>query len=105
MGRVATTVGVSQISISTSQPLVHGMDATRDHMGAWSIFGFGFLPGAPVTTKWNNAFGFPDNGVGANSIKLQTPIPDANGRFAFQVIHRAVHGRRRSGIGRRTPSW
>ena len=43
-----------------------------------------------VKTKWNNAFGFPDNGAGANSIQLQSPVPDAGGRFAFQVIHKAV---------------
>jgi hypothetical protein len=85
------TVGVSQISISTEpNPLPTAWTPPEFTWARVSIFGFGFAPGAPVTTKWNNAFGFPDNGVGANSIQLQTPIPDANGRFAFQVIHRAV---------------
>jgi hypothetical protein len=55
-----------------------------------SIFGFGFEPGVAVKTKWNNAFGFPDNGAGANSIQLQSPVPDSGGRFAFQVVHKAV---------------
>jgi len=68
----------------------HGRRTAGGHLGRVSIFGFGFAPGSPVTTKWNNAFGFPDNGVGANSVKLQSPIPDANGRFAFQTIHRGV---------------
>ena len=55
-----------------------------------TIVGWGWAPNEPVITKWNNAFGFPDNGEGANSIKLQSPVPDAHGRFAFQTLHRGV---------------
>ena len=85
------TVGVSQISVSTEPRVIATAGAPPEVTWARvSIFGFGFAPGSPVTTKWNNAFGFPDNGVGANSIKLQSPVPDANGRFAFQTIHRGV---------------
>ena len=85
------TVGVSQISVSSEPTPVPTPwtppEVTRARV---SIFGYGFAPGVPVLTKWNNAFGFPDNGVGANSIKLQSPVPDANGRFAYQVVHRGV---------------
>jgi hypothetical protein len=85
------TVGVSQISISTQpNPVPTPWQPPEVTWARVSIFGFGFAPGVPVNTKWNNAFGFPDNGEGANSIKLQSPIPDANGRFAFQVMHRGV---------------
>jgi hypothetical protein len=86
-----TTIGVSEISISTQAnpvPIVGQPPETT--WARVSIFGFGWKPGAPVITKWNNAFGFPDNGEGANSIKLQTPTPDGNGRFAFQTIHRGM---------------
>ena len=85
------TVGVSEISVSTEPRLVP--TAWTPPEVTWarvSIFGYGFAPGVPVQTKWNNAFGFPDNGVGKNSILLQSPVPDANGRFAFQVLHRGV---------------
>ena len=85
------TVGVTQISVST-EPQITAEPGIPPEI-TWarvSIFGFGFKPGDPVTTKWNNAFGFPDNGVGANSIKLQSPVPDAGGRFAFQTLHRGV---------------
>jgi hypothetical protein len=87
----APTVGVSEISISTEPTLVPTPwtppEVTRVRV---SIFGAGFQPGVPVLTKWNNAFGFPDNGVGRNSIQLQSQTPDANGRFAFRVVHRGV---------------
>jgi hypothetical protein len=84
-----TTIGVSEISISTQpNPLPVVGQPPEITWARVSIFGFGWKPGAEVITKWNNAFGFPDNGEGANSIKLQTPIPDAGGRFAFQTIHR-----------------
>jgi len=85
------TVGVSEISVSV-EPVtlpVAGQPPERTWARV-SIFGFGWKPGTPVITKWNNAFGFPDNGEGNNSIKLQEPVPDSNGRFAFQVIHRGV---------------
>jgi hypothetical protein len=85
------TIGVSQISISTEPNLFPTPWAPPEVTWARvSIFGYGFAPGVPVRTKWNNAFGFPDNGVGANSIALQSPVPDAKGRFAYQVIHRGV---------------
>jgi len=85
------TVGVSQISISTEPNLFPTPWSPPEVTWARvSIFGYGFAPGVPVLTKWNNAFGFPDNGVGANSIQLQSPVPDGNGRFAYQVIHRGV---------------
>jgi hypothetical protein len=84
-----TTIGVSEISISTEpNPLPAVGQPPEITWARVSIFGFGWKPGAQVITKWNNAFGFPDNGEGANSIKLQTPIPDSGGRFAFQTIHR-----------------
>ena len=86
-----TTIRVAQISIST-EPIVVATAWSPPEV-IWtrvSIIGFGWAPNLPVITKWNNTFGFPDNGEGANSIKLQTPIPDANGRFAFQTIHRGV---------------
>jgi len=86
-----TTIGVSQISISTqSNPSPVVGQPPEITWARVSIFGFGWKPGSPVITKWNNAFGFPDNGEGANSIKLQTPTPDSGGRFAFQTIHRGV---------------
>jgi hypothetical protein len=86
-----TTIGVSQISISTQpNPLAIVGQPPEITWARVSIFGFGWKPGSPVITKWNNAFGFPDNGEGANSIKLQTPTPDSGGRFAFQTIHRGV---------------
>ena len=85
------TVGVSEISISTEpRPLPTPWNPPEVTWARVSIFGYGFVPGVPVLTKWNNAFGFPDNGVGRNSILLQFPTPDANGRFAFQVLHRGV---------------
>jgi hypothetical protein len=85
------TVGVSQISVSTEPRLVVVNGAPPEVTWARvTIFGYGFAPGVPVLTKWNNAFGFPDNGVGKNSILLQTPIPDASGRFAYQVLHKGV---------------
>jgi hypothetical protein len=84
-----TTIGVSEISISTEpNPFPVIGQPPEITWARVSIFGFGWKPGAEVITKWNNAFGFPDNGEGANSIKLQTPIPDSGGRFAFQTIHR-----------------
>jgi hypothetical protein len=87
----APTIGVSEISISTQpNPFPTPWSPPEVTWARVTIFGYGFAPGAPVTTKWNNAFGFPDNGVGANSIKLQSQTPDANGRFAFQVLHRGV---------------
>jgi hypothetical protein len=86
-----TTIGVSQISVSTQpNPLPVVGQPPEITWARVSIFGFGWKPGSPVITKWNNAFGFPDNGEGANSIKLQTPTPDSGGRFAFQTIHRGV---------------
>jgi hypothetical protein len=85
------TIRVTQISISTQSVVVPTPWSPPEVTWARvSIVGFGWAPNSPVITKWNNAFGFPDNGEGANSIKLQTPVPDANGRFAFQTIHRAV---------------
>jgi hypothetical protein len=85
------TVGVTQISVSTEPRITAEFGIPPEVTWARvSIFGFGFAPGVAVTTKWNNAFGFPDNGVGANSIQLQSPVPDAGGRFAFQTIHRGV---------------
>ena len=85
------TVGVSEISISTEpRPLPTPWNPPEVTWARVSIFGYGFVPGVPVLTKWNNAFGFPDNGVGRNSILLQFPTPDANGRFVFQVLHRGV---------------
>jgi hypothetical protein len=92
------TVGVSEISISTESPPIPSPwgppEVTRARV---SIFGYGFAPGEPVKMKWNNAFGFPDNGEGPNSIKLQPQMPDAHGRFAFQVLHR--------GVGRPAKEW
>jgi hypothetical protein len=85
------TIRVTQISVST-EPRITAEPGVPPEI-TWarvSIFGFGFAPGVPVLTKWNNAFGFPDNGVGANSIQLQSPVPDSGGRFAFQSIHRGV---------------
>jgi hypothetical protein len=85
------TVAVTQISIST-EPVVVPTPWSPPEV-TWarvSIIGFGWAPNVEVITKWNNAFGFADNGEGANSIKLQTPLPDANGRFAFQTLHRGV---------------
>jgi hypothetical protein len=82
------TVGVREISLSTDP--APGSSPPESVWARVSIFGLGFEPGVPVVTKWNNAFGFADNGAGANSILLQSPVPDANGRFAFQVIHKAV---------------
>jgi len=85
------TVGVSEISVSTEPRLVVVNGAPPEVTWARvTIFGYGFEPGVPVLTKWNNAFGFPDNGVGKNSILLQSPIPDAYGRFSYQVLHRGV---------------
>ena len=85
------TVGVSQISLSTEPRLLAIAGAPPEVTWARvTIFGYGFEPGVPVLTKWNNAFGFPDNGVGKNSILLQYPVPDASGRFAYQVLHRGV---------------
>ena len=87
----APTVGVSAISVSSEpRPLAIAGEPPEVTRARASIFGYGFAPGVPVLTKWNNAFGFPDNGVGRNSILLQFPTPDANGRFAFQVLHRGV---------------
>jgi hypothetical protein len=82
------TIGVKEISLSTDP--APGSSPPESVWARVSIFGFGFEPGVPVVTKWNNAFGFPDNGAGANSILLQSPVPDAHGRFAFQVLHKAV---------------
>ena len=54
------TVGVSQISVSTESQVLAIAGAPPEITWARvSIFGFGFAPGVPVTTKWNNAFGFP----------------------------------------------
>jgi hypothetical protein len=85
------TIAVTQISISTEPIAVP--TPWRPPEVTWarvSIVGLGWAPNVPVITKWNNAFGFPDNGEGANSIKLQSPVPDANGRFGFQTVHRGV---------------
>lgn len=85
------TIRVTEISIST-EPVVVPTPWSPPEV-TWarvSIVGFGWAPNVPVISKWNNAFGFPDNGEGANSIKLQTPLPDANGRFAFKTLHRGV---------------
>jgi hypothetical protein len=82
------TVGVSEISLSTEPN--PGASPPENVWARVSIYGFGFEPGVAVTTKWNNAFGFADNGVGPNSIQLQSPVPDSGGRFAFQVLHKAV---------------
>lgn len=82
------TIGVKEISLSTDP--APGSSPPQTVWARVSIFGFGFEPGVAVATKWNNAFGFPDNGAGANSIKLQSPVPDSHGRFAFQVLHKAV---------------
>jgi hypothetical protein len=85
------TVGVSEISTwSEPTPFPTPWSPPEVSYARVRIFGYGFAPGVAVLTKWNNAFGFPDNGVGRNSILLQFPIPDANGRFAFQVVHRGV---------------
>jgi hypothetical protein len=82
------TIAVRQISLST-QP-APGESPPETVWARVSILGFGFEPGVPVNTKWNNAFGFPDNGVGANSVKLQSPVPNSHGRFAYDVVHKAV---------------
>lgn len=82
------TVGVREISLSTSP--APGSSPPESVFARVSIFGLGFEPGVAVKTKWNNAFGFADNGAGAHSIQLQSPVPDSNGRFAFQVLHTAV---------------
>ena len=82
------TVGVRQISLSTDP--TPGSSPPESVWARVTIFGFGFEPGIAVKTKWNNAFGFPDNGAGANSIQLASPVPDAGGRFAFKVLHKAV---------------
>ena len=85
------TVGVSEISVFTEPRLLQTAWAPPEVTWARvTIFGYGFAPGVPVLTKWNNAFGFPDNGVGKNSILLQSPTPDSSGRFAYQVLHRGV---------------
>lgn len=86
-----TTIRVTQISMSTEPiPLPTPWDPPERTWARVTIVGWGWTPNEPVITKWNNAFGFPDNGEGANSIKLHSPVPDANGRFAFQTIHRGV---------------
>ncbi len=82
------TIGVREISLSTDP--APGSSPPESVSARVTIFGLGFEPGVPVVTKWNNAFGFPDNGAGANSILLQSPVPDSNGRFAFQVIHKTI---------------
>ena len=83
------TIRVTEISVSTEPRTLPAAGFPPEVTWARvSIFGAGFRPGVPVQTKWNNAFGFPDNGVGSNSILLQSPVPDAQGRFAYQVIHR-----------------
>ena len=82
------TVGVREISLSTDP--APGSSPPEVVWARVSIFGFGWEPGVAVRTKWNNAFGFPDNGAGANSILLPSPVPDAGGRFAFQVIHKTI---------------
>jgi hypothetical protein len=85
------TIRVTQISISTEPVAVPTPWIPPEVTWARvSIVGFGWAPNVPVITKWNNAFGFPDNGEGANSIKLQSAVPDSNGRFAFQTLHRGV---------------
>jgi hypothetical protein len=87
----APTIRVTQISISTEpNPFPTPWTPPEVTWARVSILGLGWEPGAPVITKWNNAFGFPDNGEGTNSIKLQTPIPDQSGHFAFQTLHRGV---------------
>ena len=82
------TIAVREISLSTDP--APGSSPPETVWARVSIFGFGFEPGVEVKTKWNNAFGFPDNGAGANSIQLQSGVPDPGGRFAFQVIHKTV---------------
>ena len=82
------TIGVTQISLSTDP--APGSSPPETVWARVSIVGLGFEPGVSVVTKWNNAFGFADNGAGANSILLPSPVPDAHGRFAFQVLHKAV---------------
>jgi hypothetical protein len=82
------TVAVSEIFLSTDP--APGLRPPETVWARVSIFGFGWEPGVAVAVKWNNAFGFPDNGAGANSILLPSPTPDAHGRFAFQVLHKAV---------------
>lgn len=82
------TITVREISLSTDP--APGASPPESVWARVSMYGFGFEPGIAVVTKWNNAFGFPDNGAGANSILLQSPVPDSHGRFAFQVMHKAV---------------
>jgi hypothetical protein len=83
------TIRVTEISVSTEPRTLPVAGLPPEVTWARvSIFGSGFRPGVPVEVKWNNAVGFPDNGVGSNSILLQSPVPDAHGRFAYQVIHR-----------------
>jgi hypothetical protein len=83
------SIFVTQILLETT-PSGPGFDPAQVVRSRVSIIGFGWEPGSPVLTKWNNAIGFPDNGVGANSILLQSPVPDSGGRFGFQVIHTTV---------------
>ena len=86
-----TTIRVTRISMSTEPIAVPvAWDPPERTWARVTIVGSGWAPNVPVIAKWNNAFGFPDNGEGANSIKLQSPVPDANGRFAFETIHRGV---------------
>jgi hypothetical protein len=82
------TIAVKEISLSTDP--APGSSPPETVWARVSIFGLGFEPGVAVKVKWNNAIGFPNNGVGANSILLQSPVPDAGGRFAFQVIHKTI---------------
>ena len=66
----------SEISVSSEPRLLPtAWDPPEVTWARVSIFGYGFEPGVPVLTKWNNTFGFPDNGVGRNSILLQFPVP------------------------------
>jgi hypothetical protein len=86
-----TTIRVTEISMSTEPiPVPTPWDPPERTWSRVTNVGGGWKPNEPVIVKWNNAFGFPDNGEGANSIKLQSPVPDANGRFAFQTVHRGV---------------
>ncbi|HZP30870.1 MAG TPA: hypothetical protein VFC99_18120, partial [Acidimicrobiia bacterium] len=84
-----TTIFVREISLSTA-PAPAGSSPPEAVASHVSIIGYGFEPGIPVRTKWNNAFGFPDNGAGANSILLQTSTPDEHGRFGFVATHTTV---------------
>ena len=83
------TVGVREISLSTDP--APGSSPPETVWARVSIFGFGFEPGVPVVTKWNNAIGFADNGAGA---RLDPPaVADARRQRPVRLPGTAQDGR------------